>query len=99
MVLKRFRCSVCDVFFSRSNNLASCPERINHIYPSGPSQVNQSVFKKIEDFEIFVPDDMKLFKNLVIFDCESITVQDNSLQDTEAIKWVERHIPVSVSIT
>ena len=42
---------------------------------------------------------MKLFKNLVIFDYKSITVQDNTLKDTEAFKGVGRQIPVSVSIT
>ena len=61
--------------------------------------MNQSVFEKIVDFKIFVPDDMKLFKILVIFVFESINLQNNSLQDTEATKCVGRHIPVSVPIT
>ena len=61
--------------------------------------MNQSVFQKLEDFEIFVPDDMKLYKILVIFGFESITVQNNSLQDTEDTKGLGRHIPVNVSIT
>ena len=40
-----------------------------------------------------------LFKNLAIFDFESICVQEESFKDTVTTKWIGKHIPISVSIS
>ena len=40
-----------------------------------------------------------LFKNLAIFDFESICVQDESFKDTHTTKGIGKHIPISVSIS
>ena len=41
----------------------------------------------------------KLFKNLAIFDFESITVQEEAFRDTNTTTWKEKHVPISVSIS
>ena len=39
-----------------------------------------------------------LFKNLVVFDFESITVHDSSLNHTDSTTFIGKHVPISVSI-
>ena len=43
--------------------------------------------------------EQKLFKNLAIFDFESIRVKENSYKQTETTTWVGKHVPISVSIS
>ena len=67
-----------------------------HCYPTGPYELNETGFQKIRnlviDFENY------LFKNLVVFDFESITVHDPSLNHTASTNFIGKHVPVSVSI-
>ena len=39
-----------------------------------------------------------LFKNLVVFDLESITVHDHSLNHTDSTTFIGKHVPINVSI-
>ena len=40
-----------------------------------------------------------MFKNLVIFDFESICVPSDQLKDTNTTTWIGKHEPISVSIS
>ena len=101
-VLKRFRCLTCDHFFSRTKillkHVPNCKENIKHVYPSGPYQLDSTIFERLQDVGIEVEAEHKMFQNLAVFDFESITVKDDQLCDTERTKWIGRHVPVSVSI-
>ena len=44
-------------------------------------------------------DDQKLFKNLAIFDIESICVPSEQLKDTNTTTWIGKHEPISVSVS
>ena len=50
-------------------------------------------------FGIEYTNEQTLFKNLAIFDFESICVQEESFKDTNTTKWIGKHIPISVSIS
>ena len=101
--LKKFRCYVCDHFFDRSNNLEvhmrNCSEKTKHHYPSGAYQLSETIFERLEDVNINVPQELRLFSNLIVFDFESITVPDNTLRNTELTSWIGKHVPISVSIS
>ena len=101
--LKKFRCYVCDHFFDRSNNLEvhmrNCSERTKHHYPSGVYQITENIFERLEDVNINVPQELRLFSNFIVFDFESITVPDNTLRNTELTSWIGKHVPISVSIS
>ena len=77
--LEKYRCRNCDKFWYRSFNfqrhIRSCSERITHHYPTGPYQLNDSVFEKMRNLDIEVEN---LFKKLVVFEFETITVNDQS---------------------
>ena len=50
-------------------------------------------------FGIEYTNEQTLFKNLAIFDFESICVQEESFKDTDTTKRIGKHIPISVSIS
>ena len=40
-----------------------------------------------------------LFKNLAVFDFESICVKEETYKETETTKRIGKHVPISVSIS
>ena len=81
---KFFRCLSCDCFFNRSNNfnrhLMSCKDRVRDIYPKNVYTLRETLFEKLEGFNITVLKDNTLFNNLAIFDFESICVPSDELK-------------------
>ena len=102
-VFQSFRCPNCDSFFNRTFNLGqhltTCSERVKNIYPKNVYQTQETLFDKLDFFGIEYTNEQTLFKNLAIFDFESICVQEESFKDTDKTKWIGKHIPISVSIS
>ena len=100
--LKKFRCYLCDHFFDRSNNLMvhlrNCSKNTQHRYPSGAYQLAETIFDRLEDVNIMVPQELRLFSHLIVFDFEPKTVPDNTLRNTDLTSWIRKHVPISVSI-
>ena len=100
--LKRFRCYICDQYFDRSFNLLrhmqNCSEKTHHNYPTGAYQLSETIFDRLDDIKINVPQELRLFSHLIVFDFESITVPDNTLRNTDLTSWIGKHVPISVSI-
>ena len=57
------------------------------------------MFDKLDGFGIGYEEQQKLFKNLAVFDFESICVPSNELKDTNTTTWIGKHEPISVSIS
>ena len=72
-----FRCPSCDTFFHKSDHFhhhrLRCKVRVRHNYPKNVYELRQT-FGKLDGFNIPVTEVNKLFKNLAIFDFESICV-------------------------
>ena len=102
-VFQSFRCPNCDTFFNRTfnleRNLTTCSEQVKNIYPRNVYQIRETLFDKLDSFGIKYTSQQKLFKNLAIFDFESICIQEDSLKDTKTTKWIGKHVPISVSIS
>ena len=85
--IKCFRCPSCDTFFKRSEflnkHILSCKDRMRHIYPKNVYELQKTLFEKLERFNFPVFEDNKLFKNLAIFDFESISVPTEGLKETQ----------------
>ena len=79
--------------------LTTCSERVKNVYPKNVYQTQKTLFDKLDSFGIEHTNEQTLFKNLAIFDFESLCVQEQSFKDTDTTKWVGKHIPVSVSIS
>ena len=100
---KRFRCPSCNTFIKYVSNfirhVKSCKDTVQHIYPKSLYALRDTLFDKLDAFRISYNDDQKLFKNLAIFDFESICVPTEELKDTNTTTWIGKHEPISVSIS
>ena len=101
---KALWCTTCDTFFSKTGNLernlAICSDRVKHIYPENVYELRKMLFERLDAFNIPYRNEQKLFKNLAIFDFESICVKEaNSYKQTETTKWIGKHVPISLSIS
>ena len=92
-----FRCPSCDCFFNR--HLMSCKDRVRHIYQNNVYTLRETLFEKLEGFNIPVSKDNTLFNNLAIFDFESICVPSDKVKATQTTTWIGKHVPISVSIS
>ena len=101
-VFNCFRCESCNKFFRKHSNLRRhlpvCSGKIKEKFPKS-YQLKETVFEKLSNFEITVPEEYRLFKNLAIFDFESICVTENNLESNNSTTWVGKHEPISVSIS
>ena len=101
-VFQSFRCPKCDTFFNRTfhlEHLTKCSERVKNVYPRNVYQIRETLFDKLDSFGINYTSEEKLFKNLAIFDFESICVQEETFRDTITRTWIGKHVPISVSIS
>ena len=80
-------------------HLVTCSDRVKHIYPKNAYKLRETLFKKIDAFSIPHRNKQKLFRNLAIFDFESIYVKEVSYKQTETTTWIGKHVPISVSIS
>ena len=86
-----------DLSFS-AKHLLSCKDLMRHIYPKNVYELRETFFEKLERFNFPVLEDNKLFKNLAIFDFESICVPTEGLKETQTTTWIGKHVPISVSL-
>ena len=102
-VFQSFRCPNCDTFFNRTFNLerllTTCSERVKDVYQRNVYQIRQTLFDKLDSFDIKYMSEQKLFKKLAMFDFESICVQEETFKDTSTTTWMGRYVPISVSIS
>ena len=72
---------------------------MKHIYPKNLYQLRETLFDKLDSFDIQYTDDQKLFINLAVFDFESICIPEEIFENTETTTWIGKHVPISVSIS
>ena len=70
---------------------------MKNVYPKNVYPTQETLFDKLDFFGIEYTNEQTLFKNLAIFDFESICVQEESFKKTDTTKWLGKHIPISVS--
>ena len=100
---KCVRCPSCDTLFKRSEfldkHLLRCKDRVKHFYPKNVYELRETLFEKLEGFNLPVSEDNKLFNNLAVFDFESICVPTEELKETQNTSWIGKHVPISLSIS
>ena len=62
-------------------------------------QLRETLFDKLDSFDIQYTDDQKLFNDLAVFDFESICIPEENFKNTETTTWIGKNVPVSVSIS
>ncbi|KAJ8319270.1 hypothetical protein KUTeg_004361 [Tegillarca granosa] len=98
---KKFQCQTCDRHFYRSNDLlkhqVNCTNKTKYVFPCGFFKANESIFEKLEQFGIVVPDTERIFPWFITYDMESM-LERVSERNTERLVWTQKHVPISVSI-
>ena len=86
-LFKAFRCTTCDTYFSKTGNLerhlVTCSDRVKHIYPKNVYELRDTLYEKLDAFNIPYKKERKLFKNLAILDLESICIKEESYKQTD----------------
>ena len=54
-------------------------------------------FRKIEQYDIYVPEDKRTFPWFVCYDFE-VMLQPVKDRPTELLEWTQKHVPISVSL-
>ena len=102
-LFKAFRCPTCDTYFQKTGDLerhlVRCSERVKRIYPKNSYQLRETLFDKLDSFDIQYADDQKLFNNLAVFEFESTSIPEEKFKYTETTTWIGKHVPISVSIS
>ena len=82
---KAFQCTTCDIFFSKTVNLeqqlvtsSDLGKHIKLIYAKNVYELRETFFEKLDAFNISYENEQKQFRNLAIFDFESICVKEDS---------------------
>ena len=79
--------------------MVRCSERVKHLYPKNVYQLWETLFDKLDSFDIQYTDDQKLLNNLAVFDFESICIPEEKFKNTKTTTWIGKHVPISVSIS
>ena len=102
-LFKAFRCPTCDTYFQKTGHLerhlVRCSERVKHICPKNVYQLRETLFDKVDSFNIQYTDDQKFFENFAVFDFESICTPEEKFKNTETTTWIGKHVPISASIS
>ena len=81
-------------------HVVTCSDRVKHIYAKNVYELREAFFEKLDAFNIPYKNEQKLFKNLAIFDFESICVKEaSSYKRTETTTLIGKHVPISDSIS
>jgi len=62
-------------------------------------QIRETLFDKLNSFKIEYTKEQTIFRNLAVFDFESICVQEDIFKDTDTTKKIGKDNPISVSIS
>ena len=65
-----------------------------HVY-----ELREKFFEQLDALNIPYRKEQKLFKNLAIFEFESIYVKEDAYKQTETTTWIGKHVPIPVSIS
>ena len=61
--------------------------------------MRETLYDRLHSFNIPYSDDQTLFKNMAVFDIESICVQEDPFRDTDTTTGIGKHVPISKSIS
>ena len=102
-LFKDFRCITCGTFSSKTGNLerhlVTFSDRVKHIYPKNVYELRETLFEKLDAFNIPDRIEQKLFRNLAKLGVQSICGKEDSYTQTETTTWIRKHVPISVSIS
>ena len=100
--LKKYRCDSCgrnfDQLFNWNRHQGSCANATEYEFPGGFHKMSPSIFDRLEEFDIVVPEVNRLYPWFIVYDFEAILAPITEEQPTPRLKWLRKHEPISVSV-
>ena len=76
----------------------TCEAGVNRIYKGGVYHPTPSIFQRLDDEGITVPEALRFYPFRATFDFECFFDRDNVPADSDKVHWIARHVPLSVSL-
>ena len=76
----------------------TCTEGIKRVYKCGVYHPTPSIFQRLDDEGITVPEALRFYPFRATFDFECFFDRDNVPADSDKVHWIARHVPLSVSL-
>ena len=98
-----YRCRKCgDSLWKRPWELhrheSTCEAGVNRIYKGGVYRPPSSIFQRLDDEGITVPEALRFYPFRATFDFECFFTGDNLPANSDKLQWSARHVPLSVSM-
>ena len=98
-----WRCRNCETSLWKSpyhlhRHESTCEAGVNRIYKGGVYQPPSSIFQRLDDEGITVPEALRFYPFRATFDFECFFDRDNVPADSDRVQWIARHVPLSVSL-
>ena len=78
----------------------TCEAGLRHVYNGGVYHTTPSIFQRLDDEGITVPEALRFYPFRATFDFECFFDVDNlpADSDSEIVQWISHHVPLSVSL-
>ena len=98
-----WRCRNCETSLWKSpyhlhRHESTCEAGVNRIYKGGVYQPPSSIFQRLDDEGITVPEALRFYPFRATFDFECFFDRDNVPADSDRVQGIARHVPLSVSL-
>ena len=99
---KSFACSKCGQLWKHVGMLhrheRSCDTNVKHKYVGGVYHLPETIFEKLADAGIDVPEEDCYYPFRATYDFECYFNKDDLPQNSEKVTWEARHVPLSVAV-
>ena len=98
-----YKCSKCENSLWKYPSLlkrheSTCEGGIRRVYKGGVYRPPASIFERLDDEGITVPEALRVYPFRATFDFECFFDRDNVPADSDKVHWIARHVPLSVSL-
>ena len=100
--LHKFQCASCERHFNPlpdwKRHQGSCASATQYEFPGKTHKMTPTIFDRLEEFDIVVPTDGRLYLWFIVYDFEAILSRLEEDAPTPHLPWLRKHEPISVSV-
>ena len=98
-----YMCSKCEYSMRKyqsrlEKHELTCEAGVRHVYNGGVYHTTPSIFQRLDDEGITVPEALRFYPFRATFDFECFFDGENLPADSDRVQWIARHVPLSVSL-
>ena len=97
---KKFECHICQIIFNKPGNMRrhaeTCRTDKEEVYIGGKFRRDKTLFERLEDEGIYIPEEHRFYPFVSVFDYESLQVRQDQVIRGRAICF--DHVPATFSV-